>query len=204
MSALSEAELLGEDRTPIARPAGAGGSPYDLVLLDRDGTLNVHRPGYVADPDDLVLLPGAADAVRECNAAGAVVVLITNQRGLAIGELTRAQLLAVHRRLVAELAACGAHLDGVQVCPHAEATCGCRKPRTGLLREAFRRAPWADPARCVLIGDQASDVAAAEAAGVAPVRLNAPESALDAVVRRLFAERPSRCDTTRTDDATVR
>lgn len=188
---LTEAELLGEERTPIARPAGAGGSPYDLVLLDRDGTLNVHRPGYVADPDGLVLLPGAADAVRALNDAAIAVVLVTNQQGLAIGELTRPQLLSVHRRLVEELAARGAHLDGIQVCPHAEGTCGCRKPRGGLVREALRRAAWADPSRCVLIGDQPSDVAAAQAAGVAATRLPMPERSLPAVLQRLFAERPS-------------
>ncbi|MBB2891380.1 D-glycero-alpha-D-manno-heptose-1,7-bisphosphate 7-phosphatase [Flexivirga oryzae] len=183
---LSDAELLGESRMPIPRPAGAGGAPYDLVLLDRDGTLNVRRPGYVTDPDDLVLLPGAVEAVRACNRAGCAVVLITNQRGLARGELSRTQLLAVHRRLIGELGRRDARLDAVQVCPHEKDTCDCRKPRAGLIREALRRASWARAGRTVLLGDQPTDAAAAGAGGVGSVLVGAPGTSLDAFVAELF------------------
>lgn len=160
----TDAELLGRSTSPL--PAGRPGRLLDLALLDRDGTLNVRRPGYVRDPEDLRLLPGAARAVRLLNDAGAVVVLVTNQRGLSTGRLTGPELLAVHRALVARLARCGARLDGVQVCPHDEGTCGCRKPMPGLLEQAFARAPWARAHRSLLIGDQPSDLAAAGAAGV--------------------------------------
>ena len=183
---LSDAELLGESRTPIPRPPGGGGTPYDLVLLDRDGTLNVQRPGYVSDPDDLVLLPGAGAAVRACNRAGCAVVLVTNQRGVARGELTRAQLLAVQRRLTAKLARYGAHLDAVQVCPHEAHTCDCRKPRAGLIREALRRAAWAGADRTVLLGDQPSDLRAAIAGGVESVLVGAPGRPVDEVLAELF------------------
>lgn len=192
MHLLTDAELLGECRTPIARPPGASCAPYDLVLLDRDGTLNVQRPGYVSDPDDLVLLPGALGAVRACNRAGCAVVLITNQRGLATGRLTRARLLAVHRRLLEELAGYGAHLDAIQVCPHEKGMCGCRKPATGLIREALRRAAWARADRVVLAGDQDSDVQAAAAAGIQPALVRAPGPGLDAVLARLFRDRARR------------
>lgn len=166
---LSDAELLGRGTDPIA-PASPG-APYDLVFLDRDGTLNEHRPGYVDRPGDLILLPHAVAAVRAFNDAGARVVLVTNQRGIATGVLHEADLLAVQRELVRQLAAGGAHLDAVQLCPHEQATCACRKPAPGLLLTALNRAPWADPARCVLFGDQDSDLRAARAAGVRGVRV---------------------------------
>lgn len=183
---LSDAELLGECRALIARPAGSAHAPYDVLLLDRDGTVNVHRPGYVDDPADLVLLPGAADAIATANRAGTAVVLVTNQRGVATGALTRVQLLRVHRRLVAELARAGASLDAIQVCPHGHGGCDCRKPRGGLVREALRRAPWATRTRCVLLGDQPGDLDAAAAAGVTAVRVDDAESSLQVVVQKMF------------------
>lgn len=204
MRFLSDEELLGESRAPIARPVGAGGSPYDLVLLDRDGTLNVQQPGYVSSPRELILLPGAVAAVRACNAASCAVVLVTNQRGLSGGELTRRQLLSVHRALLAELARCGAWVDGIQVCPHAHDSCDCRKPRAGLVREALRRAPWADPRRCVMVGDRAIDLAAAAAAGVLAARVGHPHRPLVEVVGNLLRTRQFARDTSRTVDATVR
>ena len=188
----SDAELLGENRAAIARPSGTGRAPYDLVLLDRDGTINVHRPGYVSDPADLVLLPGAARAVAALNRAGCAVVLVTNQRGMATGHLTRQQLLDVHRSLVAQLADAGARLDAIQLCPHERDTCDCRKPRGGLVREALRRAPWAAPDRCVLIGDQRTDLAAATCAGVTAVRVGGAGPSLQVVIAKLIPDKASR------------
>jgi histidinol-phosphate phosphatase family domain/HAD-superfamily hydrolase, subfamily IIIA len=189
---LDDAELLGECRAPIPRPSGPGRAPYDLVLLDRDGTLNVHRPGYVSDPADLLLLPGAAQAVAELNGAGCAVVLVTNQRGMATGDLTRQQLLDVHRSLIAQLADAGARLDAIQVCPHERSTCDCRKPRAGLVREALRRSPWATPERCVLLGDQGSDLAAATTAGVTGVRAGGAGPSLQVVVEKLIRDYATR------------
>lgn len=189
---LSDAELLGECREPIPRPPASARAPYDLVLLDRDGTLNIHRPGYVADPAELVLLAGAPEAVATLNRAGCAVVLVTNQRGMATGALTRGQLLQVQRSLVGQLAEAGAHLDAIQLCPHERDSCDCRKPRGGMLREALRRAPWASRERCVLVGDQRSDLAAAGSAGVPAVRVDGAHSSLQLVVEKLIRGNPSR------------
>lgn len=188
---LSDEELLGECRTAIRRPEGAGRAPYDMVLLDRDGTLNVHRPGYIAAPDELLLLPGTAQAVAAANRARCAVVLVTNQRGMATGELSRSQLLGVHRRLLTALAAGGARVDGIQVCPHEKETCDCRKPRGGLVREALRRAPWAAPERCVLLGDQSGDLAAASNAGVNASRVDGAGRSLLTVIRTLLRSGPT-------------
>lgn len=189
---LADAELLGECRSPIARPDGADGSPYDLVLLDRDGVLNVQRDGYVTEPAQLELLPGAAEAVRSVNHAGCGVVLVTNQRGMATGRLTRRQLRDVHRTLVSQLAAAGAHLDAIQVCPHAENACGCRKPRPGLVREALRRAPWARAERCIMLGDRSVDTAAAQGAGVPAALVGGPNPTLAEALRQLISDSASR------------
>jgi len=185
---LSDDELLGRSREPIVQPRRV--TPFDLVLLDRDGTLNVHRPGYICAPDELVLLPGAADAVRLLNEAGCPTVLITNQRGIATGELTWDQLLAVQRRLERELAADRAHLDAVQLCPHQTGSCDCRKPLPGLLDQALARAPWARPDRCVMIGDQPTDVSPAEHRGMHGIRIRQDGTRLYDVVRDLL--RPHR------------
>lgn len=169
-------------------PPGPPGAPWDLVLLDRDGTINERVDGYVDDPAGLRLLPGAADAVRRLNDAGCRVVLVTNQRGLATGRLSTAQWVAVSERLDDELAAAGAHLDHVELCPHDEGTCDCRKPRDGMFRRALRAAPWADPRRCAAVGDMPSDVAPARALGMRALLLgvDAPDlaHAVDALLAR--------------------
>lgn len=168
------------DGPPIP-PAGVG-APFDLVLLDRDGTLNVQVvDDYVREPGGLRLLPGAAAAVGRLRAAGCRVVVVTNQRGVSRGLMTLADLDAVHGRLEEGLAAQGAALDAVLSCVHAAGECGCRKPAPGLLDEAFRRAPWAARERSVLVGDSGSDLAAARAAGV-PARRVGPAGAVPSLL----------------------
>jgi D-glycero-D-manno-heptose 1,7-bisphosphate phosphatase len=145
------------------------------VFLDRDGTLNVKAPEgcYVASPADLVLLPGAADAVRRLNRAGVFVVLVTNQRGIARGLLSPAAHTGVMGRLTEELASAGAHVDAVYVCPHEKGSCDCRKPAPGLLLQAERAHPRINLSDAVTVGDAESDVDAGIAAGTGTIRLAA-------------------------------
>lgn len=153
------------------------------MFLDRDGTLNQRVPGgYVDDPDRLVLLPGAARAVAALNRAGCRVVLVTNQRGLATGRLGWAQWEAVTARLGNLLAATDAHLDRIEMCPHDRGTCDCRKPAPGLFLSALDAAPWADPARCAMVGDMPSDVRPAQELGMRTIQLGVDATSLaDAV-----------------------
>jgi histidinol-phosphate phosphatase family protein len=169
----------------LAPPAGR--PPWDLVLLDRDGTLNERVDGYVDHPDRLRMLPGAASAVRRLNEAGCRVVLVTNQRGLATGRLSWGAYEEVTARLHAELAARGAHLDRVELCPHDEGTCDCRKPRDGLFRRALAAAPWADPRRCAMIGDMPSDVHPARGLGMRGLLLGEDAEDLVAAVDELLS-----------------
>ena len=153
----------------LTRPARS--APWDIVFLDRDGTINVHGPGYVSDPDDLKLLPGAAQAVARLNESGCRVVVVTNQRGLATGALTWEQWTSVMGRLRDLLAAEGAHVDAVEMCPHQHGECACRKPAPGMFLHALADAPWVRPERCAMIGDMPSDVAPAHALGMTTLLL---------------------------------
>ena len=137
----------------------------DVVFLDRDGTLNRDDEGYLADPDRVVLLPGAVEAVRSLNAAGIKAVVVTNQSGIGRGLISEEDLRRIHERLIALLAAGGAMLDGIFVCPHRpEHGCACRKPGTELALRAARDL-GVDPARSAMIGDQPADVALAHRLG---------------------------------------
>ncbi len=142
---------------------------YEAVYLDRDGVINVELGDYVTRPADLRLEPGAAVAIRRLNDAGLPVAVVTNQAGIGRGRYTAADLAAVHARLVAELAAEGARIDGLWVCPHhPDDQCACRKPQPGLLLQAAEALGF-DPRRAVLVGDRLSDLEVAQATGAASI-----------------------------------
>lgn len=144
------------------------------VFLDRDGTINVKAPegDYITTPAQVRLLPGAAAAIRQANAQGALVIVVTNQRGVSLGRMTAADVQAVHDRLTELLAReAGATIDAFFVCPHDEGACDCRKPQPGLLHQALRRFPEIDVTRSALIGDTAADVAAGTAVSVRSLQL---------------------------------
>ena len=148
----------------------------DTAFLDRDGTINFKAPEseYIRSPSELNLIPGAARAVRMLNAASVRVVVVTNQRCVALGLSSHARVEAVNARLRELLATEGAYLDAIYVCPHDNGACDCRKPAPGLLLRAVEDDPAIDLTRSVMIGDSESDVSAAIAAGVRPIRLGSP------------------------------
>ncbi len=161
------------------------------VLLDRDGTLNAKAPEgeYVHTAEQLVLLPGAAEALGRLNAAGLPVYLVTNQRGVALGRYSLDDVAALHEVLAVRLAESGAHLDGTYVCPHDRDACDCRKPLPGLAHQVLRDHPGLDLTAVVVIGDAESDVGLGRAIGARTIRLARPEtgSAADQVVPDLAA-----------------
>ena len=166
-------------------------SGISTVFLDRDGTINVKvgEGQYVTSPADLVLLPGAAQAVAALNAAGLRTVLVTNQRWLSRPSGDAARYNAVHVRLMQLLAREGAWLDAAYHCPHAAAACGCRKPSSGMLRRAAREHGF-DLARAIIVGDSEDDIMAGRSAGTATVLIRADgraEAGADAVAKDLSA-----------------
>jgi len=144
-------------------------SGHRAVFLDRDGTI-VEDPGFLHEPGEVRLLPGAAAAIRRLNDAGWLVVTVSNQSGIARGVYDAAAYAAVQRRLVELLAAHGARLDGAYFCPHhpdITGPCDCRKPGVRLFRDAAAGLDL-DLARCFWVGDRVSDVEPARVLGGGP------------------------------------
>ena len=129
--------------------------------------INRRLPGaYVRTWAQFHFLPGARAGLRLLRGAGYLLVVVTNQRGIARGLMSEEALAAVHARMTAELARAGVALDAIYHCPHAaDAGCGCRKPSPGMLRAAIGRF-GIDPARSWVVGDSPSDIAAGAALGI--------------------------------------
>lgn len=143
------------------------------VFLDRDGVINVKPPShdYVRSWDQFELIPTVVDWIRLFNALDLLVIVITNQRGVARGLMTAEDLEGIHTRMRQVLAAQGAVIHAVFACPHEEGACECRKPRPGLVLEAQRT--WnIDLGTSILIGDSPADEELASACGLrfVPVR----------------------------------
>lgn len=130
------------------------------AFLDRDGTLIEDRH-FLAHADGVVLLPNAAAAVRRLNEGGVLVIVVTNQSGIARGVMTEAQYQATAERTRDLFAATGARIDAMYHCPHypeISGPCECRKPGTLLYRRAADDL-GIDLTRSVYIGDRWRDVA---------------------------------------------
>ena len=136
----------------------------DAVLFDRDGTL-VRDVPYNGDPDRVVPMPGAREALDRLRAAGVRVAVVSNQSGVARRLVTMEQVAAVNRRVEELLGP----LSPWVVCPHRpDERCLCRKPAPGLLLKAADLL-GVEPARCAVVGDIGADVEAARAVGARPV-----------------------------------
>ena len=165
MSAVIADPILGD----VATTAVAG--VQRALFLDRDGVINVNH-GYVHTPETTEWVPGVFDLAAAAHRAGYLLVVVTNQAGIARGYYTRAQFEDYARWVHAQLAAAGAPLAATYYCPHHPAgigvlgvECFCRKPKPGLL---LRAAEDLDIDLCasLLLGDSPSDIEAADAAGV--------------------------------------
>lgn len=154
--------------------------PRRAVFLDRDGTI-VEDPGYLHEAAKVRLLPGAAEAIRQLNDAGWLVITVSNQSGIARGLYDAAAYAAVQHRLSDLLAARGARLDAAYFCPHhptITGPCDCRKPGVKLFRDAEVRFGL-DLARSYWVGDRLSDVAPARTLGGRAVLVATGEGAGD-------------------------
>ena len=143
------------------------------LFLDRDGVLNEDR-GYVSRWEDFAWIPGAREAVAAFNAAGWLVIVVTNQSGVGRGYYSEADMHALHARMSDELAAVGGRVDAFYFAPHhPQAPLEAyrhpdppdRKPNPGMILRALADFPI-DRARSVLVGDKTSDMEAAARAGV--------------------------------------
>jgi len=160
------------------------------VFLDRDGTIN-REVSHLKSPDQVELLPGAAEAIRRLNRNGKLAVVVTNQPVVARGDVSLAQLGRIHARLESQLGAGGAFIDGLYFCPHhpdkgfpneiieLKGDCNCRKPEPGLIDKACndlgigRHDSW-------MVGDTTADVEAGRRAGLRTVLLRSGHAGVDA------------------------
>jgi D-glycero-D-manno-heptose 1,7-bisphosphate phosphatase len=160
------------------------------VFFDRDNVLN-HDDGYTHRTDGFRWIEGAERAVKLCNDLGYFVFVVSNQAGVARGLYDIASVEALHSWMNGQLRTKGAHIDAFKFCPHhPEGTvaayrqhCGCRKPRPGMLLELSDTWPLASEGS-ILIGDQDSDLEAAERAGFRGVKF--PGGNLEAFVKGML------------------
>ncbi|MDQ7990682.1 MAG: HAD-IIIA family hydrolase [Candidatus Dactylopiibacterium sp.] len=158
-------------------PAGAAAGPARAaVFVDKDGSLTEDVP-FSADPARLRFTPNALRGLRLLHEAALPVVVVTNQPGLALGRFSRAEFMRLEQALRARVEAeAGLRLAGVYVCPHAPtaqggASCLCRKPAPGLLRQAAAAGHY-DLARSWMIGDILDDIEAGRRAGCRTILLD--------------------------------
>ncbi|OQZ02926.1 MAG: D,D-heptose 1,7-bisphosphate phosphatase [Candidatus Brocadia sp. UTAMX1] len=141
------------------------------VFLDRDGTLVVHEH-YLSSPDQLKLLPNASRGIRLFQEHGYLVIVVTNQSGIARGFFDEEQLMLIHSKLKAMLKDEGVVIDDWYFCPHHRegkidyyrVDCDCRKPKPGMILASARK-HHIDLSQSLMIGDSASDMLAGKNAG---------------------------------------
>ncbi|MBL8448696.1 MAG: D-glycero-beta-D-manno-heptose 1,7-bisphosphate 7-phosphatase [Dechloromonas sp.] len=109
--------------------------PTKLVILDRDGVINVDSPNYIKSPEEWKPIPGSLEAIARLNQAGYRVVVATNQSGVGRGLFDMDTLNAIHEKMHKALFAAGGRVDAIFYCPHgADSACECRKPKAGMFR----------------------------------------------------------------------
>jgi D-glycero-D-manno-heptose 1,7-bisphosphate phosphatase len=145
------------------------GSPWQkansALLLDRDKTLN-EDPGYLNDPDRVVLLPGVLEGLARLQSAGYALIILTNQSGINRGLITPEQLQAVNGRILDLLSEARIRVERVYYCPHVDQDqCRCRKPESGLVEAALRDFRL-EASHCWLIGDRYRDLQCGAGLGI--------------------------------------
>jgi len=130
------------------------------VFLDRDGVLNRKPPEgrYVTSWSEYQPLPGVPQAIARLNRAGLRVVVVSNQRGVALGLYTSTDVDHIHEEFQTTLKAHNAHVDAFYYCPHDKLQCDCRKPLSGLFDQAVAEFPGITAESSAIIGDSWSDI----------------------------------------------
>jgi D-glycero-D-manno-heptose 1,7-bisphosphate phosphatase len=161
-----------------------------MMILDRDGVLNARPPRaeYVRRPEDVSWLPGALEGLQLLARAGYRFVVVSNQAGVARGQMSTQDLMAVERRMRADLKDAGVTIERFYYCVHGwDERCECRKPRPGMLFEA-QRDFHLDLSRTLFVGDDERDAEAAQAAGCPFARVDDQQSLLDVAAQLVSRE----------------
>jgi D-glycero-D-manno-heptose 1,7-bisphosphate phosphatase len=166
---------------------------HKAVFLDRDGTINVDS-GFIHRPEDFTFIDGAREALLRLKKMGFMLVVVTNQSGIARGLYTEEDVHRLHRYVNRELQRYGVVIDRFYFCPHhPEAvvrryrkSCACRKPKPGMILQALSDLDI-DAAASYLIGDMMRDICAGKDAGVTSILIQPHDGDID---RTVCSERP--------------
>lgn len=141
------------------------------VFLDRDGVINFKAAEgrYITSWSEFKLLPDADAALAQLTRAGFRLIVVTNQRGVARGVMACEDVDDIHKRMCAALRLAGAHIEAVYCCPHEIGVCDCRKPGTGLFRQARSDYPDIEFSQSFVVGDSLNDIQAGKALGATTI-----------------------------------
>ncbi len=161
--------------------------PKRVVFIDRDGTINVKAPTahYIENVESFKWLDGAREAIKLLNDNNVIVILVTNQPGVARGVLSIESLNDIHKKMQNDLKAIGARIDYIYCCTHNwDDGCFCRKPSPGMLYQASRDLSL-DLTKCILFGDDLRDIEAANNANCKSELITSEYTLLEAVKKYL-------------------
>lgn len=142
-------------------------APYNTLLLDRDGTINVHIIGdYVRKWADFEFIPGVLDALAKFARHFKYIFVVTNQRGVGKGKYTEMDLAEIHKNMCAEIEKAGGRIDKIYYCTALTEADVHRKPGRGMFDDVLREFPDVVPAKCLMVGDSNSDMEFARNCGI--------------------------------------
>ncbi len=140
-----------------------------LVILDRDGVINVDSDAFIKSPDEWKPIAGSLEAIAKLNHSGYRVVVCSNQSGIGRGLLDMAALNAINDKMYRALAQLSGRIDALFYCPHpAEANCACRKPKPGMFEDIAQRFNT-DLTGVPSVGDSLRDLQASAVVGCQPI-----------------------------------
>ena len=151
------------------------------LFLDRDGVINVEKEGsYIFHYGEFVFYEGSREALRRCAEVFGHIVVVTNQRGVGKGQMTAADLLTIHDKMVAEIVLAGGRIDRIYYADSLDDAHPLRKPQPGMAFAARQDLPGIDLGRSVMIGNNLSDMEFGRNAGMYTVfvRTTNPDQAL--------------------------
>lgn len=163
---------------------------HPAVIVDRDGVLNVKQPKacYVRKVEEFVWIAGSREAIRRLKDEGYLVIIVTNQAGIARGVMNKSDLEAIHENMKMDLVREGASIDAIYVCPHGwDEGCMCRKPKPGMLFQA-QKDFHLDLTRTHFVGDDSRDMEAGEQAGCKTHLVSKGHQLLDVVRQEILCD----------------
>ena len=160
---------------------------HKAVFLDRDGVINVQAAehDYIKSWTEFHFLPGVPEAIKTLNEAGYLVLVVTNQRGVARGMMSQVDVDEIHWQMCRTLKDAGARIDRIYVCPHDIGRCTCRKPDIGLFLQAEQDYDI-DKVASWMVGDSESDVEAGRRYGVRTIRTTSLPAAVEVILDDAF------------------